>query len=223
MLDSARRLETAPNMSIPSGAAAFSRLVRHWSFVVTALLLLALGAALATNLTGGSSTSSPGARSHRLSREGLLSLPLAAQGPVSAALGADGQAYWVSRSEGGFGASSSAQRLSARFARWGVSVRSGSTQLGVSLLAVGYGSALVPVGQVAPSAHGNRVLYRHSGLSEWYANGPLGVEQGFTITRAPAGRADGPLTLAIALSGNAKVSLAKGAQNVILSRAGKTV
>ena len=37
----------------------------------------------------------------------------------------------------------------------------------------------------------NRVTYAHPGLSEWYVNGPLGLEQGFTIPRAPAaGTAD---------------------------------
>jgi trimeric autotransporter adhesin len=109
------------------------------------------------------------------------------------------------------------------FTRSGVSVRSGTTRLGLSLLAVGYGSALTPVVQTAPSAHANRVLYRHPGLSEWYANGPLGLEQGFTIPRVPGRHPVAPLTLSMALSGNARASLAKGAQSIILSHVGKTV
>ena len=102
-------------------------------------------------------------------------------------------------------------------------MRSGTTQLGLSLLAVGYGSALAPVGQVAPTPHANRVLYRHSNLSEWYANGPLGLEQGFTIPRAPGRYQAGPLTLSIALSGNARASLAEGGQSITLDRGGKTL
>jgi hypothetical protein len=78
------------------------------------------------------------------------------------------------------------------------------------------------VGHVSPSAHANRVLYRHSSLSEWYANGPLGVEQGFTIARSPAGHTAGPLTLSIALSGNAQVSLASAGRSIVFTRAGKT-
>lgn len=76
MLESAKRLEIAPSLSVPNAAAVCSSLVRQWSPAVGALLLLALGAALATNMTGSRSTSSLSARSHRLSREGLLSLPL---------------------------------------------------------------------------------------------------------------------------------------------------
>jgi hypothetical protein len=39
----------------------------------------------------------------------------------------------------------------------------------------------------------NTVTYDHEGIREWYANGPLGIEQGFTINRRPAGA--GELTL----------------------------
>ena len=35
----------------------------------------------------------------------------------------------------------------------------------------------------APVAAANRVSYRHRDLSEWYRNGPLGLEQGFTVAR----------------------------------------
>lgn len=36
---------------------------------------------------------------------------------------------------------------------------------------------------VAPQARGNRVEYARDGITEWYLNGPLGLEQGFTVTR----------------------------------------
>src|SRR6185436_9419192 len=45
----------------------------------------------------------------------------------------------------------------------------------------------------------NRVEYRRGGLTEWYANGPLGLEQGFTLQTRPQGA--GPLTLAQRWSG----------------------
>ena len=86
---------------------------------------------------------------------------------------------------------------------------------------MGYGSALSAVGQVAPRAKANRVLYERAGLSEWYANGPVGLEQGFTIAKAPSGHRAGALTLSVALSGNAHASLAPGGQSIILSRGGR--
>ena len=51
---------------------------------------------------------------------------------------------------------------------------------------MGYGASLRAVGGVAPRAQANRVSYARAGLSEWYVNGPLGLEQGFTIPRAPS-------------------------------------
>ena len=44
----------------------------------------------------------------------------------------------------------------------------------------------------------NRVVYTRSGLTESYVNGPLGLEQGFTIAKAPSGHPTGALTLAMA-------------------------
>ncbi len=188
-----------------------------------ALLALAVGVVLHESFPGGRSVGAAHLRAHRFSHAGLEGLPVAAQGPVSAALGAEGQAYQVSGLRGRFTASSPAQRLSTSFTRSGVSVRSGTTKVGLDLLAVGYGSALVPLAQVAPSANANRVLYRHPGLDEWYANGPLGLEQGFTIPRAPRGHTDGPLMLSMLLSGNVKASLPRGGQDIVISRAGRAV
>jgi FG-GAP repeat len=191
--------------------------------LAAALLALAVGAAAHESLPGRRSVDAAHVRAHRFSRAGLQSLPLAAQGPVSAALGAEGQAYRVSRLGGRFTASSPVQHLSTSFTRVGVSVRSGTTKVGLSLLAVGYGSTLAPLAQVAPSAHANRVLYRHPGLDEWYTNGPLGLEQGFTVPRAPSGRRDGPLTLSMLLSSNVKAALAQDGQSIVIGRAGRAL
>src|SRR5262249_5570576 len=39
-----------------------------------------------------------------------------------------------------------------------------------------------------PTAHENRITYRHGNVREWYLNGPLGLEQGCTFARAPGTR-----------------------------------
>ena len=73
---------------------------------------------------------------------------------------------------------------------------------------------------VAPRASANRVTYAHAQLSEWYVNGPLGLEQGFTIARPPApGPAPASTTLSMAVTGNAHVALSPGSQSIVLSRA----
>jgi FG-GAP repeat/IPT/TIG domain len=220
MLGSAGALQTA-NGSVSGRMALGARAMVSWrALVAAALLSLALGAALFQGVAGERSSVAPAVRSGRFSHKGLLSLPLAAQGPVSAAMGADNPAYRVSASNGGFAAASPAQRLSMRFASAGVSLSSGATQVGLSLRAAGYGSSLTALGTVAPRVKANRVTYVHAGLSEWYVNGPLGLEQGFTISRAPSGHPVGALTLSMALSGNAHASLASSGQSLTLSRAG---
>jgi hypothetical protein len=156
-----------------------------------------------------------------LMHAGLLTLPATAQGPVSAALGADVPTYTVHRSAAGFGALNAGQRLRESFTSAGASVSAAATRVGLSLRSVGFGSSLVTVGKVSPYVLGDRVSYRHPGVSEWFVNGPLGLEQGFTVSRAPAA-ARGPLTLAVSISGDARPSLAPGGRSVLLTHTGST-
>jgi FG-GAP repeat len=149
----------------------------------------------------------------------VSSLPITAQGPISAALGANDRADRLTRSDDGFHAVSTKQHLRARFSRSGVLLRSGATELGLSLRSVGYGRSLRAVAAVTPTVSANRVSYAHAGLSEWYVNGPLGVEQGFTVERAPAGPAAEPLTLSVALTGDVNAVLSRDGRSLLLTHA----
>jgi hypothetical protein len=161
-------------------------------------------------------------RSLDLRRQSLLSLPVQAQGPVSATLGSADAAYAVHDSAGALWASSPAARLRSSFTSSGASISSGHAKLGLRLEGIGFGSTLAPVRFRAPTAHGNRVAYAAAGLTQWYVNGPLGLEQGFTVARAPAHqRAGAPLTLAVGLSGNIEASLGPNAGSIILTRDGR--
>jgi hypothetical protein len=224
VLGPASSLETAPSVSVDHGVAPGRAASPSVAVVGAALLLLAVGVAVYAGARGGRSSVVPAAvRSHGFSGKGLLSLPLAAQGPVSAALGADSAAYRFRAHEGGLTASSPTQHLAMSFAGSGISLSSGATHVGLRLRGIGYGNSLTALGAVAPRIHANRVLYARPGLSEWYANGPLGLEQGFTVARAPARHLAGPLTISMTLSGNVHASLADGGQSITLSRAGTTV
>ncbi len=173
-------------------------------------------------LLGSVAATSP-VRPTALHRESLIALPAGAIGPVSAALGGDAAAYRVGSSEGALVARNPAQRLRLSFRADGVSIGSGSARVGLGLRAIGFGSTLRAIAPVAPRAQGNRVTYGHGAVQEWYANGPLGLEQGFTIARAPAAPARGPLTLAVELSGNASASPVPGADGVRLKAPGAPV
>jgi trimeric autotransporter adhesin len=89
----------------------------------------------------------------------------------------------------------------ARFGRRGPVVRSGAGSLSFGSLALGRGRRLDRLGVRSLVADSNRVLYRRHGVSEWYAAGPLGIEQGFTVTRRPAGNA-GTVVVAVRFGGS---------------------
>ena len=104
-----------------------------------------------------------------------------------------------------------------------MSVQSGQARLGLRLRGFGYGNSLRGLAAVAPVASANRVFYRRGSLREWYANGPLGLEQGFTLTARPAGQRVGPLTLALSLSGNARAVLSSSSSVITFSHGGSSL
>lgn len=141
------------------------------------------------------------------------------QAAASATLGAASKTYATTHVRDGFAARNPAQRLGLRFGTGGVRVRSARATLGLALEAIGTGAFLRAVGSVSPSARSNRVTYVHPGLTEWFANGPLGLEQGFSVERAPVRGGDGALTLVLGLSGNLRASVLDGRRSLALGGA----
>jgi hypothetical protein len=134
--------------------------------------------------------------------DGLSSLPMDAQASVSAALGRDLPQYRAQARDGGFKAENPQNNLAAEFTSQGVAVRGENVFWKMTLRGYGYGAALKPAQPVLPKAELNRIEYRRGSLTEWYINGPAGLEQGFTITKPP-GQADHQLlTIVLSLSGD---------------------
>ena len=144
-------------------------------------------------------------------RRGLTALPVAAQGAVSRALGSDDPSYRAQALVGAFRLRNPGQDFVALLGARGIEVRSGRARLHLSLSGYGYGGELRALPMATLRAQSNRVVYGRGGLSEWYVNGPLGLEQGFTLPAAPAGRRTGTLEIALAVSGNVRGSLSRGA------------
>ena len=203
-----------------SGKALVRPTLPPRAFVWAALVALILAAGAYEALGGARGVAVSHERAGPSHAVALTGLPIAAQGAVSATLGAHAPAYRVARSRAGFTATSPAQHLHASFSRAGVTVSSGALKEALSLRAVGYGRSLAAVGAVHGSARANRVQYASGGVLEWYANGPLGIEQGFTLAHAPAGDASRPLTLSIALAGDATVAIASDRRSATISRPG---
>jgi len=153
--------------------------------------------------------------------ENAASLPAGSQAPISALIGAGQVAYHARQSVNGFTVGNPAHNLSAEFAASGVSYTTGAYSWDLSLLGYGYGDALQPVPLVAPSANNNRIEYSRGPLSEWYLNGPFGLEQGFTLDRPPARNPTaGPLTLSLALGGDLQAAVDNSVQGLVLSDPG---
>jgi hypothetical protein len=143
---------------------------------------------------------------------------------VSRALGGDLTAYRVSPSPSGFLARNPRQRLTASFGAGGATVSTPSgARTSIALQAIGFGATLNAVMSARPLAQANRVEYRRGGTTEWFANGPAGVEQGFTIDSKPAGATDGALTLALGVSGTLTARPSAKGDLVFAEAGGKAV
>ena len=180
---------------------------RHWliaAFLAALILPFGLDAVAASESTN------------------LSDLPLAAQAQISAALGRDHASYHALARGDGFRVENRKHGLVTDFAASGIRVRVGTATWRLALRGYGYGDELQPVKAVAPQAAANRVQYPRGALTEWYLNGPLGLEQGFTLARPPAGKATEPLTLALTLSGDLVASIDSTGKGVALSRADGT-
>jgi len=89
--------------------------------------------------------------------------------------------------------------LQVGFSRSRVEIASGEARSSYRTL----GLWLLELAQAArvggPVASANCVSYERGSLKEWYANGPLGVEQGFDLGARPSSGL-GPVTLSLAVS-----------------------
>jgi hypothetical protein len=144
-------------------------------------------------------------------------LGVEAQSNVSAALGRDIRSYRTFARAGGFRATNPRQELVADFTSEGVAVRSGSSLWKLALRGYGYGNALRPVSMAHPKANLNRVEYQRGTLTEWYVNGPAGLEQGFTLSEPPGHAGGQPLTIAMAQSGDLGGSVDAGRTGLTLT------
>jgi hypothetical protein len=132
-------------------------------------------------------------------RLALESLPLPAQSVVSTALGRSDTAFAARRSPSGWRMAGGGVAASLTGRKVQLSVRGES--LSMALVAVGHGRRVGALGGARGHARANRVTFDRGDVREWYAAGPLGIEQGFTVRRRPL-QGRGHLTLALRLRGS---------------------
>lgn len=136
----------------------------------------------------------------------IANLPAQAQSNISAAVARGNPDYYARAAGSDLVAENPAQKIRAHFAVSGIEVRSPGAVWKVAFSSYGYGESLTTVKKASPLASLNRVEYRRGSVTEWYVNGPLGLEQGFTIEQPPQS-ANGLLTVALALAGDLKAAV----------------
>jgi len=153
---------------------------------------------------------------HGLQSHLATSLPVTLAPAVSASIGASDRSFWPIRhgslllSKGG--------GIQSTFTKSGAELRISQGALGLSLASVGRGQRLNPVTAVAPTTTTNQVLYRHGSVTEFYRNGPYGLEQSFTVRQRPQA-GTGSLVLAVGVKGSL-VPKQVGSQVLFRTRSG---
>jgi hypothetical protein len=170
--------------------------------------LAALALAIVTHVPAPAA-SGPATQASSTGLSRLQSLPLQAQSVISSTLGTGSRSFAAHRTASGWGLSGGGVRADFRAGEPTLSLAGGST-LSLSL-------AGAPVTSV--TTHGNRVTLARAGIREWYAAGPLGVEQSFTLAHQPVGATTGhELTLSLAVGGSLRARVAGSDVNFVGSR-----
>jgi uncharacterized repeat protein (TIGR01451 family) len=191
--------------------------------VVCAGVLSVLSAPNGAEVTGPSFPSERRLTRNPAEPVALSELPLPAQARISTRLGRDDSGYHAFTHVRGLRALNPEHQLAADFTETGVEVRAGTATWKLALRGYGYGDDGHAVDAGAPQASLNRIEYRRGPLTEWYVNGPVGLEQGFTLARPPAPTRDKPLTLAFAIAGTLTASPDRTGRGALLKRSDGTV
>jgi hypothetical protein len=136
---------------------------------------------------------------------------------ASASIGASERRFWPRRSGGSLAAQGGG--IHSVFSSAGVALHVAGGALNLSLAGFGRGQVLGSLPAVAPAHAANQVLYRYGPVTEVYRNGPFGLEQGFTVQRAPRA-GSGSLELALRVGGPLTPRQAGSQQIVFRSRSG---
>jgi IPT/TIG domain-containing protein len=200
-------------------ALAAKQHVSRRALLCAAIVSLLAGAVASRSLEGaGGGTVAPSTVTAAAGTRGALAkLSPLARASIAAAVAAKEPSYAIHTTAGGLEAQNPAQGLRLSFARSGPRVSAHGVDLGLRLEALDSGSSRRALGGAEPHASGNRVVYAHAGVSEWYVNSTLGLEQGFTLAHAPRAGEAGALTLELRAGGDVTPTLAADGQSVDFS------
>jgi RHS repeat-associated protein len=133
------------------------------------------------------------------------------------------ESYAIQPRLGYYEAANAQHDLHTRFFAGGIGLSSTDKQhhwrWGMQLVGYGYGEKRERIAEAVLIAQGNRMEYQRPNLTEWYLNGPLGLEQGFTLHMPPGEReTNEPLTLDLEFEAGWSLELAADRQHLILKQ-----
>ena len=151
---------------------------------------------------------------------GSQAMPPALRAAYLAARQAEGGAGYAVREEaGGLVADNPAQGFRVAFSTEGIAL-AGAGAPRATLRPVRFGCAgeMQEVGRARPEMREGRVAFPREGFVEWYVNGPLGLEQGFSVEEAPrcAGAQAQALEVELGLGEGLSASLEAGGEQLAL-------
>jgi len=184
------------------GRAAPHRVERRPSRMSVLVVAGALVASLVTvALVVLSSPTGLGSHAITWREQGRLgtSIPVSLVPSASATIGASERGFWPRRQGSSF--RTQAGGIHGIFTSSGAELRNRQGTVEFSFAGVGRGNRLNPETAVAPIVASNEVRYRFEAVTEYYSNGPLGVEQGFVVDQRPQS-GKGALVLAVRVGGS---------------------
>ncbi len=158
-------------------------------------------------------------------RTAIDSLPVGLQSILSQSLAANDPGYRVVRSADVYRIINIRNGFKATIGLHGFTTRSGRKEWGLRLTGWGAGGRLQKIGTARSGCASNRVDIYRKDLTEWWINGPLGIEQGWTVANRPftAKKAEN-LTLVLRQSGSLRaIAVAHGSSLGVFNTAGREV
>jgi hypothetical protein len=206
--DASRYLRVGP-VGCSRLAGGCERRAAASAFVVTALVAV-LAVAVAVGARHASSTTpawdhAPVSGAYAANR--LESLPAGGQAAISRTLGSRNPSFNARPTP--FGWSFRGAGLSASFVSTSATIATARGTVSWAPASLRFGRSVLTFGGARPHGDANRVSYWYRGLGAWYVMGPLGIEQGFTLTPRSAPRT-GPVTLSLRMSGTLSPHLVAG-------------
>lgn len=146
----------------------------------------------------------------------IAALPLDAQTTISAEIGQSEAGYHFVAAEDGYTVRTAASGTSVYLNAASAQIEAGDLAWDLHLQGWGYDTVQTLNAQPELAVAANRAEYRYPGLSEWYVNGPFGLQQGFTVAQPPSSGQGSQLSLALNL-GELQAQVDEDRKGVVVS------